>query len=619
MSLLVHKNFIQKIPPFHLLDTHELELFVSHLDICYFKADVTIMEHNTQPESLYFVIKGLVQELKDDEVISVYGDHEFFDPISLIQNSVKHDFRTTEETLCYAVPANIFKELIYTHESLEGYFFQSISKKLNAGVQSDNSKEFLNFMIARVGDAYLQKPLFCNENTTIFEAVAYMKKEKSSSMIVNRNDGTLGVVTDTDFREKVILQRLSFDDPIGTITSWGLRSIDENEFLFNAQLLQNSYGIKRLVVTSKKDLSHEDSPHIVGVLDLIALTSFFASHSYSVILALDNATTPRELKKASENFIKVIRTLFAKGVKVRYISKMISQLNNKLFGRLFELIAPEALKEQSVLIIMGSEGRGEQILRTDQDNALIIADHCEVPKEEIERFAQEFSEHLIDFGYPPCEGNIMLSNPFWCKKEGDYKETIFEWIHTPNEENLMNLAIFFDAVSVGGDDTLLINTKEYLLSSTHYAPSFYSYFARPILQFETPLGIFANFIVGKKEHKNELDIKKGGIFPIVHGVRSLAIEYGIKETNTVERLKALNNKGVIDRETTSELIESFTFLLGLRLKFRLKKIDSKQKLDNYINPNELNSLEKDLLKDSFKIVDSFKKFTTYHYKLNMLG
>ena len=618
MSLLEHKNFIQKIPPFHLLDTHELESFVSHLDICYFKADVTIMEHNTQPESLYFVIKGLVQELKDDEVISVYGASEFFDPISLIQNSVKHDFCTTEETLCYAVPANIFRELIYTHESLEGYFFQSISKKLNVGVQNDNSKEFLNFMIARVGDAYLQKPLFCNENTTIFEAVTYMKKEKSSSLIVNRNDGVLGVVTDTDFREKVILQRLSFDAPIGTITSWGLRTIDENEFLFNAQLLMNSYRIKRLVVTSKKESNESVSP-IVGVLDLIALTSFFASHSYSVILALDNATTPSELKKASENFIKVIRTLFAKGVKVRYISKMISQLNNKLFGRLFELIAPEVLKEQSTLIIMGSEGRGEQILRTDQDNALIIADHCEVSKEEIERFAKEFSEHLIDFGYPPCEGNIMVSNPFWCKREASYKETIFEWIHTPNEENLMNLAIFFDAVSVGGDDMILANTKEYLLSSANYAPSFYGYFARPILQFETPLGLFANFIVGKKEHKDELDIKKGGIFPIVHGVRTLAIEYGIKETNTVERLKILNNKGVIDRETTSELIESFTFLLGLRLKFRLKKIDSKQKLDNYINPNELGSLEKDLLKDSFKIVDSFKKFTTYHYKLNMLG
>jgi CBS domain-containing protein len=147
---------------------------------------------------------------------------------------------------------------------------------------------------------------------------------------------------------------------------------------------------------------------------------------------------------------------------------------------------------------------------------------------------------------------------------------------------------------------------------------FFTFFAKPVLNFATPLGIFDNFVVEKKEHKDELDIKKGGIFPIVHGVRALSLEKSINKTNTVDRIKDLNDLGVIDREFAGELIEGFTFLLSLRLKSGLEKIDSVQEPDNYINPSKLNILEKDLLKDSFKIVDKFKKFISHHFDLDRL-
>lgn len=615
MGLLEQKSFIQKITPFNMLDNYNLDVLVDNLDVVYFKENVKILEQGEKPQFLYFIIKGVVQELKDDEVVSVYTNNEFFDPISLIHDNVKQDFKTTEETLCYALKAEVFLSILYQNEELEGYFFQSISSKLNNSVNNDQNKELINFMIARVEDAFLQKPLFCDEDETIFQAVEKLKKFKSSTVLVTSKDGKIGIATDTDFIEKVVLNRLSFDEPIKTITTWGIKTIDKGEFLFNAQLNMNKYGVKRLIV---EDENSELPYKIVGILDLISLTSFFASHSYSVILALDSATDISELKKASENFVKVIRTLYAKGVKVRYISKMISQLNNKLFSKLFDLIAPDEFKANVALIIMGSEGRGEQILRTDQDNALIISNSCTIDPAIIEEFTKNFTKHLIDFGYPACEGNIMVSNPFWCKSVDQFKETIFGWIHNPSGDNFMNLAIFFDAVCVCGDETLLNEVKEYLNSTASFAPSFYSFFAKPILSFETPLGLFANFIVDKREHKDELDLKKGGIFPIVHGVRSLALEYNLSETNTVERLKALSDKDVFDWETARELIESFTFLLSLRLKFRLQKIDAKLPLDNYINPSELSILEKDLLKDSFKIVDKFKKYITYHYKLNNL-
>ena len=610
MSILEQKTFIKGIHPFDNLNNYELEKLCDALDVVYFKKDETLLRPSGKPEYLFFIVKGVIAEIYDNEVVSLYSHHEFFDPISLIENHVKHTFIVKQESICYALPREKFLETIYQNEALESFFFQSISQKLNANIINEQNKELVNFMIARVKDAYLQKPVIVDGNETIFNAVKLMKEQKISSLLVKGSDGKCGIATDTDFREKVILGRMSFDEPISKITTFGIKSVGSEEFLFNAQLTMNKYGIKRLIV--------KDDKEIFGVLDLIALTSFFASHTYAVTIEVENAVTLEELKTASENFIRVIRALYAKGVKVRYISKLLSQLNAKLFNKLFDLTAPKGLKEKSSLIIMGSEGRAEQILRTDQDNALILADDCDIDPKLIELFANEFNAHLCDFGYPRCEGNIMVSNPFWRKSVSEYKEQIFSWVHSNESSDLMNLAIFYDSVSVCGDEKLLDELKKHLYGICEHTPAFFTHFSKAALEFDTPLGFFADFIVGKKDHKDELDIKKGGIFPIVHGIRSLSMEHDIKECNTTLRIKQLHGIGVIDKEFSSELIESFNFLLTLRLKARLEKIDNAIEPDNYINAVKLNTLEKDLLKDSLKIVDKFKKFLTYHYKLNMI-
>jgi CBS domain-containing protein len=610
MSILEQKTFVGAITPFNRLDDFHLEKLVEALDVTYFKKDEVILSAGKKPEYLYFIIKGVVQEIHEEEIVSAYAHHEYFDPITLIENNVKHNFVTSQETICYALPRELFLSVMYENEEMESFFFQSISKKLNTSMEHEQSKEFVNFMVAKVKDAYLQKPIILDENETIFNAVNILKGNRGSSLLVQGKD-ELGIVTDTDFREKIVLNRMSFDEPISKIATFGIKTVDAEDFLFNAQIQMNKYGVKRLIAM-------EDG-EIIGVLDLIALTSFFASHTYSVMMELDKTNTIEELKIASEKFVRVVRTFYAKGVKVRYISKVISQLNNKLFAKLFEFLAPQELQEQSALIIMGSEGRGEQILRTDQDNALIISNDCPVSKEEIEKFTHNFTEHLVDFGYPRCDGNIMVSNPYWRKTTDEFERTIKDWINSTNEENLINLAIFYDSLCVAGDKYLLIQLKEHLSSESKKMGMFYTFFAKPVLNFATPLSMFANFVVDKKEHKDELDIKKGGIFPIVHGVRALALEKNITRTNTVHRLKELNDIGLLDREFTSELIESFTFLLSLRLKFRLEKIDAKEDLDNYINPNKLNTLEKDLLRDSFKIVDKFKKFIILHFDLDRLA
>lgn len=610
MSILEQTTFIKNIHPFDNLSRQQLEEIAHNLDIVYFKKNEIIQQNGTQPEKLYFVIKGLVQE-KEDEVISLYSINELFDAKSVVENYCKNSFVTAQETICYALNRDLFIRILHENPSLESYFFQSISQKLNANISNEKNKDLANIMVAKVKDAHIHKAIIIPYDTTIYEAALRIKKEKVPTLLLQDTQGDIYIVTDSDFRQKVILNRMDYDETVGKISTKGIIGVNENDFLFNAQLLMTKHGIKRVVVTNNDE-------KIVGILDQISLSSFFATHTFSVSNKIEKAETIEELKEASHSFIKIVRSLNAKGVKIDFISKLINQLNQKVMNKLFLITAPQSLIGKSCLVVMGSEGRGEQVLKTDQDNALIIADDCEISQEELMAFTHDYTEHLVNFGFPRCEGNIMVSNPYWCRRHKEFKDLIFSWITNKTGDDFMNLAIFYDAVCASGDKELLQSLKEYIFKIGATSQSFFMHFAKIITTFHVPLGFFDGFVFDSdnKEHSHEIDIKKGGIFILVQSIRSLSLEHKILKTNTIRRIKELNKLAIFDDEFTQELIEAFNFLCTIKLKSNLAKLDAGIKIDNYINPDDLNTMEKDLLKDSFKIVNKLKKKLEYHYKLN---
>jgi CBS domain-containing protein len=324
------------------------------------------------------------------------------------------------------------------------------------------------------------------------------------------------------------------------------------------------------------------------------------------------AKSIEELKKASHDFVSIIKKLHTKGTKVEYISQLISELNEQIYRKLYEMMVPEALQEKACLIVMGSEGRKEQMLKTDQDNALIVENEEDVPL--FEEVMERYTATLIGFGYPECEGGIMVSNAYWRKSFWAFKTELYRYMESPRKDDYMHLAIFYDGVAVAGNKTLLQKLKESIYASMEGKDIFMANFAKASLLFETPISFFSNL----KVSDNKLDVKKGGIFPIVQGVRSLALEYHIGETETTKRIHALRNKNVFDESFAGALIEAFDTLLNLRLKEQLYAIDRGEKRDNSIRVNTLNQLETELLKDSFKIVDRFKRFLMHHFKISMV-
>lgn len=611
MSILEQKTFLTSIHPFEHLNKVQLETFAENIDIVYFKKNEVLQKEGSEPTHLYFVLKGIVQEKQNDEVLSIYSKNEIFDPISLVENYSKHTFVTAQETICYSLPREVFIKTLHENSELESYFFQTISQKLNNHINQEKNKDMANIMVAKIKDAQIHPAVIIDTEKTIFEAATIIKKEKVPTVLLKDQDGEMYIVTDSDFRQKVILNRMDFDDKIVKIASKGLVYVNENDFLFNAQLIMAKHGLKRVVVKNNKG-------DIIGILDQISLSSFFATNTFSVSNEIVKAETVEELKAASHSFMKIIKSLNAKGVKIEFISKLINQLNRKLLNKLYNILAPIQLQGKSCLVVMGSEGRGEQVLKTDQDNALIIDDDCDITDEELQEFTNKFTDTLVDFGFPRCEGNIMVSNPYWCRRKSDFKDLIFSWVKEPNPDNLMNVAIFYDSVCASGDIDTILELKEYLFKAGADSQAFKSNFAKVIMNFDVPLGFFDGFVFDSadNDHKNELDIKKGGIFILVQSVRALSLEKKLFNTNTNKRIKVLTEQGVFDEEFAQELIMAFNFLSNLKLKSNLDKLDKNETIDNYINPDNLNTMQKDLLKDSFKIINKLKKKLEYHFKLN---
>ncbi|MFA7611017.1 MAG: putative nucleotidyltransferase substrate binding domain-containing protein [Sulfurimonas sp.] len=603
MSILEQRKLIESIHPFELLNPITMDNLMKKIDIAYYPKETLLISKNLPSVAFYIVIKGSVKEIIDGEIYNLFSQGDSFDADALIYGESNGDFIVEEELICYEIKKDDFMELMQ-EKSVQGYFLKDFITRHQHLKNYSTQSELTPFLISRVSDIFLHNACIVDEKESIQNALKRQKESKASVIIV-KSGSRYGIVTDTDLREKVLLGGANVEDNVHKIASYDLITIDKNDFLFNALLLMTQKGIKRVVVRDKEE--------IVGVLEQLDLLSYFASHSHLIAVQIDKAQTFEDLKVLGSDFKNLIVSLKTKGVKVRYITKLLSSLNDKIYKKLFDMCVKPELQKDCALIVMGSEGRQEQIIKSDQDNALIIRDG--VDTQLFKEPMMKLNGYLLELGFPKCSGDVMVSNEYWRRSEASYKALIDRWAYDMSDESVKNISIFLDAKYVAGDDSLLEELRDYLKNNFRARDDVLAHIAKAILNFETPLSMFLGFVI-EKEHDNRLDLKKGGIFALVHGVRTLSLKYGISATNTIERIKELNNMGVIDKVFATELIESFDTLSSIRLKAMLEAKNVNE--GNYINPNKLQKIERDLLKDSFKVINKFKKFMSFHFHLGMV-
>ena len=606
MSLKDQKAFLSKIHPFEVLTLEEMEICIKNMDIAYYPKDSILISAEKIPSHFFIIIKGSVYEYSiDNEVVIDYQEEDSFDSNSLIYAKATNTFKVYEDLICYELEKTIFLKLIEQNQQFRDYFLKDLVNKIQTLKDKKYTSELSSYMISKVEDTLIHEPCIIDEDTTLINAIQKSMEYKTSSIIVKRKNKEYGIITDSILKTRVLLEGRDLNIPVKDIAKFPLLTVLNDDYLFEALTILVKRNIKRIGV-----LNHNNE--MIGILEQIDILSHFSNHTYMVDSKIKKAKNIDELKDASENLLNIIKNLHAKGVKVNHISNLIGQLNTKVYQKLYDLIVPFELQQKACFIVMGSEGRNEQIIKTDQDNALIIKDDIDV--EQFRPYMNQMIRCLSDFGYPQCEGNIMASNPFWCKTVSEYKNEITKWIEKPNMQNYIDLAIFFDSFAVAGDKELSINLKDGLFDKLLNKDVFMAYFAKTTLSFDTP-NIISNFIT----KKSNIDIKKTAIFPIVQGIRTLALKEKIKETTTLRRIKILEDKKILEKNRAAELIEAFDFVNTLRLKFQLNAIQDGKKFNNEIDTHTLGKIERDLLKDSFKIVNDFKKFISYTFKIDKIS
>lgn len=472
---------------------------------------------------------------------------------------------------------------------------------------SDPDEGVAPILTARIKDLDLTKPVILEGGTSIREAAMAMRSRKIDVVLVHQ-EGRHGILTSADIRDALAITQVSVETSIAEIASWKLLTASPGQLLFHAFLLMTKRGVNRLVIS--------DSHQVLGTLGLNELLSFMTNRASLIIQRIQQASSIADLADAVSHQAHLVHSLFSRGIKVRYIGWLLQELDRLVFMQVARLLAHPDLLNHMCILVLGSEGRGEQITKTDQDNALIADDDC--PVAEVRGFCDMFTAALLKLGYPPCPGKVMMNNPRWSGKIGDFQNRFAAWLEDPNPTNLMQMAIFYDARAVVGKVRLFHEVRNCFMGQIPNDQAFYAHFAMPVLAFETPLGIFNRFIVEKGVRQGQIDLKKGGIFPIVHGARSLALEQRIRDPNTSRRIRRLIRCGVLDRVFGADLIDAFDFISGLRIQLGIKMDSGKQLDSDHLQLGSLGRLERENLRDSLAQVERFKGLIDHHFRLRML-
>jgi CBS domain-containing protein len=610
------KVFETHAPPFDRLNPGEIAALKDALDVGYFRPGETLVARGGASDNLHVIIKGAVEERDGEDVFGLLGPQDVFDSRAVVHGMAGHDYVAREETLCYLIPKQATLDLIHKNPRFAAFFYREISDKLDAHESGSEDQQVDALMRARIKDLFIHPAVFIDADRTI-EAAGEMMHANDTNALFVRDGFRTGVVTGMNLSKALVLKKLPLDTPLAEVTHFNIVSISPNDFVFSAMMLMTKHSKRRLAV--------KDGAHFVGMLEDVDLLGHLAGNSQVTAGRIDRATSIEDLVAPAKDTALQVSRLHRQGVKVPVIAEIVSDLNRRLFARTFDLLAPDELKQKSCLFVMGSEGRGEQTVRTDQDNGLILSEA--VDPAVLDRFRADFTAALERFGFPPCPGNVMVRNPLWSRRLADFVDQFRSWIILPDADSHMNVAIFYDSAAVAGHSTLLDTARQTLVDMVRGEKAYLTHFARAIDSFSTPIGVFNQLVAKEGETGDALDLKKGGIFPIVHGIRALALEQGILETSTSKRIGLISAWGVFDSDFARELRQSFHFLMDMQLAAKLaaqaRKAGTRVEGEaaatahGLIRPHELSSIQRDLLRETLHVVKQFREIVRRHFHLSV--
>ena len=480
------------------------------------------------------------------------------------------------------------------------------------------------FLGRSVRDLVKLAPLTCPTSTSIASAAALMSSRGAGSIVVVGDDGgPLGIMTDRDLRTRVVARGMASSAPVSEAMSSPLLSVPPDTPAFEALLEMTRRSIHHLGLVEGGRLLAVVSSHDMVLAE--------GTHPLALARTIEAEDSLDGLAALALQLTGVVRSLVAGGSSASEVGRLLAELNDRLVRRALDLVAAD-LEAQGhgrpplpfSWLAAGSEGRREQTLKTDQDNGLVYADPPPALREAaanyFARLAGSMGEILIRLGFPPCQGGFMASNPRWCQPDSAWRRYFTGWMATQEPEQVLQASLFFDLRPVAGDEVVGRALWEWVCEQAPSQRLFLGYMAKAALERHVPLGFFGGFVVERAgTHKDTLDLKGRGVFPVTQAMRVCALSLGLRETNTLDRLVASGREGLFSSREADDLRDAHEVIARLRLTHQLARMDAGAPPDNFINPETLGKADQLLLKQAFKTITWLQRWIEDRFQTDLIG
>ncbi len=630
-------NRLAKHPPFDRLERELLERIAKGVRIRYLEpGEIVFQQGGTASPEFYVVVKGEVQVSQlvngEEVLVDVCDDGDIFGVRALLgDRQYGATTQAKDDTLVYVLSKDQLDQLLAEAPRVALFFAANFAADVP---QLGDTNRLVAVRAARrheraaeTGDDVrrvdpVRDVLTCDAKTTIRDAASMMSERNVGSiLIVDEGRLPLGIVTDSDLRSKVVGQGRDVSDLISEIMSAPVLTVDEQTTL------------SMLIATvMKKHLHHfavteDGTPQtpVIGIVSEHDILKTQGSHPTVILSEISRAKTKERLRALRDQAEELLRQYLQDEVGMGFLSNMISEINDTLIRQAIRLSLQELAgrgMEPPVpfcWLALGSEGREEQLLRTDQDNAILYADPGE-DEGVAERFFLELGQLVVDIlveaGFKRCPGDIMASNPKWNQPLASWKRCFSGWIHEPEQIAVMHTNIFFDFRPVYGEQSLAAELKGHIFESIKVDRSFLSFFALNATRNPPPLSFFRNMIVERSgEHRDAFDIKARAMMPLADAARVLIYDLGIDiYGSTAERWQRIGETHENLARLASEAGMAYEILMRIRALEGLSRGTS----GRYVHINELNKLERQTLRNTFSVVKDVQLMLTSRYRTDFI-
>ena len=612
------RDFLAGCPPFDDLPPGALGPVVRRLSVEYFRRGTVIMAPGRDNTRLYVVRSGAVEIRDAVGALVDRGDAgTSFGATTLLRgNPSTLSVVALEDTLALVMDADTFAELCTSYPVFDEFFDAQRAERMAGALAAQQASVSGSAILkTRMRDLLRVPPVTVALDVSIREAAAEMSARGVSALLVMDGERLAGIVTDRDLRNRVLAAGRDPGDAVAEVMTRDPVTARADGLAFEALLEMVARNIHHLPL-----LAGEQVVGVVTTTDLMRL-----EQANPVYLAGDIAKQADSagVAAAAARLPQVVESLVAQDASAADMGRIVTSVGDAVERRLIAL-AHERLGPAPVpycWVTLGSRARLEQALAADQDNALIIDDSAGPDDlRYFERLAELVTGDLVEAGYPRCAGGVMATNAQWRLRLRQWHAVFHEWLSAPVPDAILRASIFFDMRPVAGDVRLHGELSGRVREQAPTSARFLSHLAGAAVAGSPPIGFFRGFVVEKEgDHKDTLDIKRGGIGAVVDLARVHALALGVGATNTDDRLAAALAAGVMDAGRGADLRDAFEFISYVRLRHQAAAVRAGLPPDNHVRPDELSSFDKRHLREAFAIVRSAQSTLGAVYGTGKLG